>query len=126
MIKEQKILIVEDDEMTLTMLSRVLKEEGYNIFEAVDGREALDVALRECPNVILLDIIIPEVDGLDVFKQLREKGCCKDTPIILLTNFEKTDAISSALELGRCDFMVKTDWEIKDIVKRVKTHLLVS
>lgn len=123
MEKSKKILIVEDDALTLTMLSDTLKNEGFDVVEAIDGREAIDFAVKECPDLILLDIIIPEVDGLDVFKRLREEGCCKDTPIILLTNFEKTDAIAEALELGKCDFMVKTDWEIKDIVKRVKTHL---
>ena len=105
------------------MLSDTLKNEGFDVVEAIDGREAIDFAVKECPNLILLDIIIPEVDGLDVFKRLRKEGCCKDTPIILLTNFEKTDTIAEALELGKCDFMIKTDWEIKDIVKRVKTHL---
>lgn len=120
---DKKILIVEDDALTLTMLSEILKEEGFSVVEAVDGREAIDIALKECPNLILLDIIIPEIDGIGVFKRLREDGCCKDTPIILLTNFEKTAAITDALELGKCDFMIKTDWEIKDIVGRVKTHL---
>ncbi len=123
---DKKILIVEDDALTLTMLSSMLEDEGFAIVEAVDGKEAINIALQECPDLILLDIIIPEVSGLDVFKRLREEGCCRDTPIILLTNFEKTDAITDALELGKCDFMIKTDWEIKDIVKRVKTHLGVS
>ncbi len=119
----KKILIVEDDALTLTMLSDMLKDEGYCVVEAVDGKEAIDTALKECPDLILLDIVIPEIDGLGVFKRLRKDGCCKDTPIILLTNFEKTAAITDALELGKCDFMIKTDWDIKDIIKRVKTHL---
>ncbi len=123
---DKKILIVEDDELTLTMLSNMLKDEGFHVIEAVDGKEAIDMALKECPNLILLDIIIPEIDGLEVFKRLREDGCCKDIPIILLTNFEKTNAITDALETGKCDFMIKTDWDIKDIVKRVKTHLSIS
>ncbi len=126
MKKEIKILIVEDDPLTLTVLSKELGNEGFCIFEATDGKQAIDKALGECPDVILLDIIIPEIDGLAVFKKLRNKGCCKDTPIILLTNFEKTEAITDALEMGKCDFMIKTDWDIKDIIKRVKTHLSIS
>lgn len=120
---DKKILIIEDDELTLKMLSDAFRNEGLSVIEAMDGKEALDVALRECPDIILLDVIIPEVDGMTVFKRLRESGCCKDTTIIILTNLEQTEAITEALEAGKCDFMIKTDWAIADIVKRVKGHL---
>jgi len=120
---DKKILVVEDDELTLKMLSDTLRAEGFFVFEAMDGSEALDVALKQCPDLILLDIVIPEIDGMTVFKRLREAGCCKDTTIILLTNLEETKAISEALEEGKCDFMVKTNWTIGDVVKRVKEHL---
>jgi len=120
---DKKVLIVEDDEMTLSMLSGTLRDEGFSIIEAMDGKEALDAALKECPDLILLDIIIPEIDGLSVFKRLRKDGCCKDTPIMLLTNLEETQSITKALEMGKCDFMIKTNWAIKDVVRRIKEHL---
>ncbi len=119
----KKILVVEDDDLTLKMLSSSLREEGFFVFEAMDGKEALDVALKECPDLILLDVVIPEIDGMTVFKRLRESGCCTKTTIILLTNLEETEAITEALKAGTCDFMIKTDWSVGDVVNRVKKHL---
>ena len=120
---DKKILIVEDDDLTLKMLSGALRDEGFFVIEAMDGKEALDEALKECPDLILLDVVIPEIDGMTVFKRLRESGCCTETTIILLTNLEETKAITEALETGICDFMIKTDWSVGDVVNRVKKHL---
>jgi len=120
---DKKILVVEDDDLTLKMLSSSLREEGFFVFEAIDGKEALDIALKECPDLVLLDVVIPEIDGMTVFKRLRESGCCKKTTIILLTNLGETKAITEALENGMCDFMIKTDWSVGDVVNRVKKHL---
>ncbi len=119
----KKILVVEDDDLTLKMLADSLREEGFFVFEAIDGKEALDIALKECPDLILLDVVIPEIDGMTVFKRLRESGCCKAITIILLTNLGETEAITEALENGMCDFMIKTDWSVGDVVNRVKKHL---
>ncbi len=120
---DKKILVVEDDDLTLKMLSSSLREEGFFVFEAIDGKEGLEIALKECPDLILLDVVIPEIDGMTVFKRLRESGCCKKTTIILLTNLGETEAITEALENGMCDFMIKTDWSVGDVVNRVKKHL---
>jgi len=122
----KKILIVEEDDLTLSMLSGALREKGFFVFEAMDGKEALNIALKECPDIILLDVIIPELDGLTVFKRLRKAGCCMDTTIILLTNLEETEAITDALKTGKCDFMIKTDWSVGDVVSRVKKHLEIK
>jgi len=124
--ENKKILIVEDDDLTLRMLSDAFRNEGFFVYEAIDGKEGLDTALRECPDIILLDIIIPEMDGLSVFKRLRKSGCCVDTPIIVMTNLEETESITKALSLGKCDFIIKTNLSIGDIVKRVNTHLSVK
>jgi CheY-like chemotaxis protein len=121
--EKKKILIVEDDELTLRMLSDAFRNEGLYVMQAINGKEALDMALRECPNLILLDVVIPEIDGIQVLKRLRKDGCCKDIPIIVMTNLEGTEVVDEALNAGRCDFMIKTDWVISDIVKRVKGHL---
>ncbi len=123
MKENKKILIVEDDDLTLRMLSDVFRNRNFSVLEAINGKEALDTALRECPDIILLDIVIPEINGIQVLKRLRKSGCCKDIPIIVMTNLEGTQPIDEALEAGRCDFMIKTDWSISDIVKRVNGHL---
>lgn len=121
--KNKRILIIEDDDTTIRILSDAFRSNGFFVYEAIDGKEGIDIALRECPDVILLDIIIPEINGLEVFKRLRKSGCCVDTPIVIMTNLEETDSITEALSLGKCDFIIKTDLSISDIIKRVYTHL---
>ncbi len=121
--ENKKILIVEDDDLTLRMLSDVFRSKNFFVMEAVDGKEALDVALRECPDVILLDIVIPEISGIQVLERLRKSGCCKNIPVVVMTNLESTQVIDEALEAGRCDFIIKTDLSISDIVRRVNGHL---
>lgn len=121
--ENKKILIVEDDALTLQVLSDVFRKENFFVMEAISGEEAIDTALRECPSFILLDIVLPEMDGIKVLERLRKTGCCTKVPIIVMTNLEGSSEVDRALEAGECDFIIKTDWVVSDIVKRVKKHL---
>ena len=123
---KKKVLLIDDDELGMTVLERALKQEGFEVLTTNDGEEGLGLAFSECPDIILLDIILPGMSGIDVLREVRRDGCCKDTPVILLTNYDKSDVITEALDAGRCDFMIKTNWDIKDVVKRIKKHLRVK
>lgn len=124
--QKKKVLLIDDDELGMAVLERVLKQEGFEVIVTDDGEKGLGLAFSECPDIILLDIILPGISGIDVLREVRRDGCCKDTPVILLTNYDKSDVITEALEAGRCDFMVKTNWDIKDVVKRIKKHLKIE
>lgn len=119
----KKILIVEDEFALSDTLKEVLLIEGFIVFVAKDGEEGLDLALREQPDLILLDIILPRMDGLAMLKRLRADERGKDVKVILLTNLSGTKEVAEAVELGAYEFLVKSDWKLDDVVAMVKKEL---
>ena len=115
-----KILIVEDEPDMVMGLKDNLELEGYQVLTALDGPTALEVALNTCPDLILLDIMIPKLNGFEVCKQLRQKGM--DTPIIMLTaKSQEVDKVLG-LELGADDYITKP-FSIRELLARVKAVL---
>ena len=102
-----KILIVEDNEMTLGMLCKLLSRKGYDIVVAVDGKEALEMVSSEQPDLILMDLSLPELDGWEATRRLKADKTTQQIPIIVLTAHTlKTDR-ESAFEAGCDDYDVK-------------------
>ncbi len=117
------VLIVDDEESLVKVLERKFKEEGIEVLTASNGREGLDTALSEHPDVILLDIMMPEMDGFDVMRHLQEDDWGKNVPIILLTNSSSIETVARAVTTGMSEFLVKTDMRLDDVVSRVKERL---
>ena len=115
-----KILVVEDNVDLANGLEVNLKKEGYKVLKAVTGEDALKLALRDCPDLILLDIMLPGISGFDVCRELRNKSI--ETPIIMLT--AKSDELDRVvgLELGADDYVVKP-FSPRELVARVKAVL---
>jgi DNA-binding response OmpR family regulator len=122
----KKILIVEDEIHLLDVLRDEFAQAGFEVFKARDGEEGYAQALEKRPDLILIDILMPKMDGLTMFKKLREHEELKKTPGIILTNVNDSATISSALESGAYDFLVKSDWEPKSLVARVKEKLALG
>ena len=114
-----RVLVVDDQRVVTEVVERYLRLEGYEFALAGDGAEALQVASEWAPDLVVLDLMLPEVDGLDVCRKLRESG---DIPIIMLTaRGEETDRVVG-LELGADDYMVKP-FSPRELVARVKSVL---
>lgn len=120
---KKKILIVEDEMGLLDILVSMFTIEGFNVIKAEDGQEGLDVALEHHPDLILLDIVMPKMNGMDVLQKLRKDEWGKNVPIILLTNLSDSEKVEDAMKYGVYDYLIKTDWELKDVVKKVKEKL---
>ena len=99
------ILIVDDSSTMRKAIAKVVKAEGYNTLEAADGREGLEIAATHAPDCILLDLIMPEVDGLEVLKALRERG--SKIPVVVLTADIQEIVRKECLELGATAFINK-------------------
>jgi len=123
MENKKKILIVEDETSLRNALRDKLMLEGFITLEAKNGEEGLDVALRDHPDLILLDIIMPKMDGLTMLKKLREDVWGKNTKVILLTNLNDNEKVSEALLQGSYDYLVKSDWKIEDVVTKIRARL---
>jgi CheY-like chemotaxis protein len=123
MTEIKKILVVEDDVSLLTALHDKLATEGFSVLDAKNGVEGLEIATHDHPDLILLDILMPEMDGLTMLKKLRETLEGKKTEVIVLTNLSDNEKLSQALALGSYEFLVKADWKIQDIVKKIRDKL---
>ncbi|MDP3963437.1 MAG: response regulator [bacterium] len=119
----EKVLVVEDELSLQKAIVDVLGITGYTALGASDGEEGLLLAQKEKPDLILLDIILPKMNGFDVLKRLKEDETTKAIPVIMLTNLESSGDIEQALSLGAMTYLVKTNYELDDIMKRVKDTL---
>ncbi|OGG20713.1 hypothetical protein A3D03_05500 [Candidatus Gottesmanbacteria bacterium RIFCSPHIGHO2_02_FULL_40_13] len=122
----KKILIVEDEPALLSALLEKFRQEGFAAIGAKDGQEGLDTALREHPDLILLDIIMPVMDGMTMLYELRKDNWGRNVPVILLTNLSEAESVAESLSQGVYDYLVKSDWKLEDIVKKVREKLGVG
>jgi len=118
----KKILIVEDDKNFLWLLRQGFEMANLEVIFALDGQEGLEMAEKEKPDLIVADISMPRMNGLDMAKKIREKGI--SSKIIFLTNFDDVGHICQAIEtIEQTDYIVKSDVHVGQIVERVKVHL---
>jgi len=122
-MNQHSVLVIDDEESLVNVLERKFGDEGMTVYTANNGREGLEVALREHPDVILLDIMMPEMDGFDVMRHLQQDEWGRTVPIILLTNSSSIETVAKAVHTGMSEFLVKTDMRLDDVVGRVKQHL---
>jgi len=121
--KRHKILIVEDEEALSEILRDRFENEGFDVFVAKDGAQGLLMALDKEPDVILLDILLPKLDGLSMLKKLRTYEQGKNMRVIVTTNINDSKEVHEALALGARDFLVKSDWVLADLVDSVRSQL---
>ena len=118
----EKILVADDEQEIRNLLDHFLKGQGYEVVLAADGNEALKIAAEENPQVIILDIKMPGLDGLEVCKQLKENEQTKLIPVIVITGFE--DNKMEALNRGADDFVNKP-FDMAEISSRVRSALRI-
>lgn len=119
----KSILIVEDDPVLLKMYSEKFGFEGYRVVNAKDGEEALDRAVSDPVDMILLDIMLPKMSGTDFLQRLRQNAKVKDTPVVALTNLAEDEEKQKALKLGVKEYLVKAMQTPEQVVETVKKYL---
>lgn len=117
------ILIVDDEELITSALSKKMAQAGYNILVQRNGEDGLRVAFESHPDLILLDLVMPKVDGLTFLSRLREDAWGKDVPVIVLTNLESGENVEKSREKGVYDYLVKTNWSLADVLNKVQEAL---
>lgn len=124
--KKIKILIVEDEVIINKTYTEELQDEGFLVLTATNGRDGLELALREKPDLILLDILMPIMDGLTMMDQLRAKDIYgKNVPIILLTNMSSSEEkiMSAIIKNEPAYYLVKSDWNLSGVVEKIRERL---
>jgi len=118
-----KILLVEDDSFLLGMYATKFEMENFKVIMAEDGEKAVRFALKEAPDIILLDIILPKVNGFEVLRQLKANRLTADIPVILLTNLSQKDEIEQGLKMGAEDYLIKAHFMPSEVVDKIKKVL---
>lgn len=121
--KKIKILLIEDEEMLANMYEVKFKNEGYDLVKAMDGAMGLEMAKSMAPDFILLDIIMPKMDGFSVLKSLKEDPSTKNMPVMLLTNLGQDEDVQRGKQLGAVGYLVKANITPSEVVASVKREL---
>jgi DNA-binding response OmpR family regulator len=118
-----KILIIEDDPFLLNMYATKFELENFKVLVAEDGERGLKMAGQEIPEIILLDIILPKMNGFEVLKGLKKEKKLSDIPVILLTNLSQKNEIEEGLALGAKDYLIKAHFMPSEVVDKIKAVL---
>lgn len=121
----KKILVVDDEPLVIKAITDKLNSEQFAIDSALDGEDALLKVSQEKPDLILLDIIMPKLDGISVLKKLKAQQETKDIPVIILSNLYDDKKIEELLKTNNTDYLIKVEHSLNDIVKRVKEKLII-
>lgn len=116
-----KILIVEDDKFLRGLIASKLAKEGFEVVEAADGEDGVKKIPEAMPNLVLLDLLLPGIDGFEVLKQVKAIEAVKNIPVIILSNLGAKEDIEKGLSLGAIDFMVKAHFTPEEIIEKVRT-----
>jgi DNA-binding response OmpR family regulator len=114
-----KILVVEDDKFLLQAYKVKLEKEGFDVKSATNGAEMFEVLKTFKPSVILLDLVMPQMDGFEALKKLKQEEK-SDIPVIVASNLGQAEDIEKSKKLGAADYIVKSDLSMEDLVNKVK------
>src|SRR6266550_5964475 len=117
------ILLVDDTPEDRRPLAKVLRAQGYNILTAVNAFEAMAAAQREDPDLILLDVMIPPMDGLTFLMLLRDSAVGRNTPVIVITGLDDPNTISRAQNLRVKEILIKNQFEIPELLNLIEKHI---
>lgn len=117
------ILIIEDDKFLRELIVQKLLKEDYEISEAVDGEEGFKKIKEEKPDLVLLDLILPGIDGFEVLSKVKEEPNLVKIPIIILSNLGQKEDIEKGMKLGAIDYLIKAHFTPGEIIEKIKNAL---
>ena len=122
--RKPHILLVEDDVFLADIYQKKFDMEGYKVTLADNGEKALVEAKKKKPDIILLDILLPKLDGFAVLSELKKDPTTSSVPVILLTNLGQKDDVEKGLEMGAVDYLIKAHFKPSEIVDKIKSVLV--
>lgn len=125
-MEKNKIILVEDDIFLADLLSQKLKKEGFSFDHATTGEEALEKASSLKPALIILDLVLPGIDGYEVLEKLKANKELASIPVIILSNLGQKYEIERGLNMGAADFLVKANLDLDQIMDKIKQFIKVE
>lgn len=117
------ILIVEDDVFLLEILSAKFQKSGYSVNIAANGEDCMEVLGSNKPDIVLLDIVMPKMDGYEVLRRMKSSKDLSDIPIVMISNLGRLEDVQKAKDLGAIDYIIKSNFTVKEIVDKVNKVL---
>ncbi len=117
---EKTILVIEDDKFLRELMAQKLVKEGYTVAEAVDGEEGLKKVKEVKPDLVLLDLILPGIDGFEVLTNIKESSEVSQIPVIILSNLGQREDVERGLKLGAADYLIKAHFTPGEIIEKIK------
>jgi DNA-binding response OmpR family regulator len=124
--KKIHLLVVEDDEFLVKMYESGLTKEGFDVTTAGNGEEGLEKAGDIKPDLILLDLIMPKMDGFTCLEKIKEENAIKRIPVVILSNLGQDSDIKRGIEMGAEGYLIKTDFTIKQVAEKVRKILGIN
>ena len=115
-----KILIIEDDKFLRELIAQKLVKEGYDVSEAIDGEEGVKKTKEVKPDLVLLDLILPEMDGFEVLSRIKEDPTVSSVPVIILSNLGQKEDVERCLKIGAADYLIKAHFTPGEIVEKIR------
>ena len=120
---KKKIMVVEDDVFVMDIYHTKLEQEGFQVIEAANGLEAIKKLEEVIPDVMLLDILMPYMDGLEVLEKIKADDRFKNIPVVLLTNLSQKEEVNKGLKLGANDYLIKSHFTPSEVLDKIKNFL---
>lgn len=122
-MEKKKILVIEDSPYLAESLNDILDISGFEAILALNGREGVSQAIEQQPDLILLDIRLPDIDGYEVYRRIRENDWGAKAKILVLTASESTENISKNIDLPREDVLFKPEWSVPDLIAKIREKI---
>ncbi|MBZ9569860.1 response regulator [Patescibacteria group bacterium] len=116
----KRIVFIEDEPALQKILGEALSKEGYEVIAALDGEAGLRLVETKKPDLVLLDLILPKIDGFEVLRRIKEDPETREIPIIILTNLERMEDVDRVSELGAITYLVKDNYTLEEVVEKIK------
>lgn len=119
----KKVLIIEDDKFLAKMLAKMLESQKHQALLAVNGKEGLEKAAEQKPDLILLDIMLPDIDGFDVLQKIKNDQSLQNSPVVIMSNLGQPEDVAQGKKLGAVDHLVKSDFSLDEVGEKINKYL---
>ncbi|MFH1308497.1 MAG: response regulator, partial [Patescibacteria group bacterium] len=116
----KKILFIEDEQALQKSIGDILNSRGYKVISALNGEIGLKLVEQEIPDLVLLDLILPKINGFEILKRIKKNKKTEKIPVVILTNLEATENIDKAIELGATTYLIKTSYTLGELIEKIK------
>jgi len=121
--KQKEILVIEDDQFLVKIYESKFKKEGFAVRSAYDGEEGFKEIKKKLPNIIILELILPNLDGFSFLEKVKKEPKLADVPVIILSDLGQKSDIERGMELGAVEYFVKADTPLSKIINKIKAHI---